>query len=247
MSERRLTKRKEAHTGNSSTDNGDKYLSHAELCIRQHLTLEMKAASIKSRYKSQPQPADADTEKPANDLKMSSSNPDSYPTVMDDQSEMVESPVDTKDSNSMNIGTPEETASAIAEEEALKELDQLLVKRVLQLAVELETQARILLMHTMPKGSRAEILLRADLVRLVNLWFASILTSTICRPYSGFSSGKFGNCIWKTRIENCYPMGSLTSMSQRVGILISMSASGDIGSFLLRCWLRKYTSSVSHD
>jgi hypothetical protein len=195
LSERRLTKRKEAHVGNSSKDNGKKYLSHAELCIRQHLTLDEEVASIKSRYMSQPQPADTNTEKTADDSKMSSSSPDSHPTVMDDQSDMVESPVDIKDSNSMNIGTPEETASAIAEEEALKELDQLLVKRVLQLAVELETQARILLMHTMPKGSRAEILLRADLVRLVNFWFTLILTSIICHTRSGFRSGKFRNCI----------------------------------------------------
>ena len=60
--------------------------------------------------------------------------------------------------------TPRETASAIADEQALKDIDQLLVKRVLQLAVELETQARVLLMHTMEKGSRPEVLLRADMV-----------------------------------------------------------------------------------
>jgi len=53
----------------------------------------------------------------------------------------------------------------MAEKEVLKDIDQLLVKRVLQLAVELETQARVLLMHTMPKGSRSEVLLRADMVR----------------------------------------------------------------------------------
>lgn len=55
--------------------------------------------------------------------------------------------------------------SDIDKDETLKYTDQQLIKRTLQLAIELETQARVLLMHALPKGSQSEVLLRADMVR----------------------------------------------------------------------------------
>lgn len=45
----------------------------------------------------------------------------------------------------------------------LNDLDKLLVKRVLQLSVELKMQVRVLVMHALPKGSWLEVLLRADI------------------------------------------------------------------------------------
>jgi hypothetical protein len=74
---------------------------------------------------------------------------------------------------------PEDTVSDIAGESALKDIDNLLVKRVLQLAVELETQARILLLYALPNGSPTEVLLRADLVCNMTSFYlmtASLLT-----------------------------------------------------------------------
>ena len=56
------------------------------------------------------------------------------------------------------------TTSAENGEQA-NHLDKLLIKRILQLSVELEMHARVLLMHALPKGSRPEVLLRADMVR----------------------------------------------------------------------------------
>jgi potassium channel subfamily K, other eukaryote len=172
LSEQRLTKRKEAHAG---PGNGKKYLSHAELCLQQHLTLEERAASIKSRTrsKSQSQARDGTAKNTTDDpggnpsVQEFDSSSDSCTGPVDEQTQTVEYPDDAKESRSANGPTPKETASTIAEEEAMREIDQLLVKRVLQLAVELETQARALLMHTMPKGSRSEVLLRADMVRRV--------------------------------------------------------------------------------
>lgn len=45
----------------------------------------------------------------------------------------------------------------------MNDLDKLLVKRVLQLSVELKMQVRVLVMHALPKGSWLEVLLRADI------------------------------------------------------------------------------------
>lgn len=91
----------------------------------------------------------------------SSQGPESHP-VLENQL-TIESPIGMKDDISVKT-SPEDSTSEIAGEAALKDIDRLLVKRVLQLAVELETQARILLLHALPKGSPAELLLRADLV-----------------------------------------------------------------------------------
>ncbi|KIM79102.1 hypothetical protein PILCRDRAFT_567574 [Piloderma croceum F 1598] len=167
LSERRLTQRKEAHVDPNSK-NGGMYMSHAELCVQEHALLDEEAASIKSRSrsKSQSRPADS-TAKCTVDYvdgdKTSGDSPDSLTSSADDPIQTVESPVDAIESSSRNSPTAEETDSAIADEEVLKAIDQLLVKRVLQLAVELETQARVLLLHTMQKGSRPEVLLRADM------------------------------------------------------------------------------------
>jgi len=108
---------------------------------------------------------------------------------------MVESKIDATESNSGNNLTPEETTSAITDEEVLKDIDQLLVKRVLQLAVELETQARVLLMHTMQKGSRPEVLLRADMVGRILFGAAPLLNSAYFPPCSDFRIGKCRNYI----------------------------------------------------
>jgi hypothetical protein len=153
---------------------------------------------------------------------------------VDEQTQTVESPVDEQGSSSTDSLIPKETASAMAEKEVLKDIDQLLVKRVLQLAVELETQARVLLMHTMPKGSRSEVLLRADMVRQMKFGDAPLLI-LMTSFYSGFRIAKSRNCIWKTLIQSCDPKDLSTSMRQRVGSLMLTSGSGDIGSFLLRC------------
>ena len=59
--------------------------------------------------------------------------------------------------------------ASIENGEEINDLDKLLVKRVLQLSVELEMQARVLLMHALPKGSRPEVLLRADMVRCLSV------------------------------------------------------------------------------
>ena len=125
---------------------------------------------------------------------------------MDDPTQTVDSTVDEIESSSGNgPTTPEETASAIADEQALKDIDQLLVKRVLQLAVELETQARVLLMHTMQKGSRPEVLLRADMVGRILFGAAPLLNLAYFSPCSGFRIGKSRNYISKTRIQSCDP------------------------------------------
>lgn len=75
--------------------------------------------------------------------------------------------VQKRDDNGEEVGQSAGSAveSEIAGEQALKDIDKLLVQRLLQLAVELETQARILLMHALPRGSEQEVLLRADMVR----------------------------------------------------------------------------------
>jgi len=149
FSERLLVKQTESHIGSLSENTAEKYLSHAELCLRQHVKLDKRFASIRMRSlsKSQSQPTANDTVDEAHD----------------EQIDVVESPVDEKGINLANSLTPEDNASVIAKDEALKDIDQLLIKRVLQLAVELETQARVLLMHAMPKGSQSEVLLRADM------------------------------------------------------------------------------------
>ena len=59
--------------------------------------------------------------------------------------------------------------ASIENGEEINDLDKWLVKRVLQLSVELEMQARVLLMHALPKGSRPEVLLRADMVRCLSV------------------------------------------------------------------------------
>jgi potassium channel subfamily K len=123
---------------------------------------------MRSLSKSQSQPTANDTVDEAHGdtiFQFSSDNPNSRPRFVDEQIDVVESPVDEKGINLANSLTPEDNASVIAKDEALKDIDQLLIKRVLQLAVELETQARVLLMHAMPKGSQSEVLLRADMVR----------------------------------------------------------------------------------
>jgi hypothetical protein len=200
--QRRLTKRKEAHADPNSK-NGGMYMSHAELCVQEHALLDEEAASIKSRSrsKSQSRPADSTAkctvEYVDGDTKFqtSSDSPDSLTSSADDPIQTVESPVDAIESSSRNSPTAEETDSAIADEEVLKAIDQLLVKRVLQLAVELETQARVLLLHTMQKGSRPEVLLRADMVSLILSGAAPLLNSTYSCPCSGFSIGKSRNYI----------------------------------------------------
>ena len=178
-------------------------MSHAELCMREHVLLDERAASIKSRSrsKSQSQPTDSTAKCTADYIdgekksQTYSYRPDSPTSFVDDQNQTVESIVDAIGSNSGNGPNPEETASAIADEEALKDIDQLLVKRVLQLAVELETQARVLLMHTMQKGSRPEVLLRADMVGRIPFGTTPLLNSTYFRPCSGFRIGKSRNYI----------------------------------------------------
>ena len=149
-------------------------MSHAELCMQEHIILDKRAASIKSRSrsKSQSQPAQAgpakyladDTNGNTESQTYSGDSPDSRTRFADEPTQTNDFSIDVIASRRNSL-TPKQTASAIADEEALKDIDQLLVKRVLQLAVELETQARVLLMHTMPKGSRPEVLLRADMVR----------------------------------------------------------------------------------
>ena len=156
--------------------------------------LDKRAASIKSRSrsKSHTQPADStakytadyvdgDTKSQAPDYSLNSPT-----SLVDDQTQMVESKIDATESNSGNNLTPEETTSAITDEEVLKDIDQLLVKRVLQLAVELETQARVLLMHTMQKGSRPEVLLRADMVSRI-LFGAALLLNSAYFPHAATS------------------------------------------------------------
>lgn len=179
-------------------------MSHAELCLQEHILLDERAASIKSRSrsKSQSQPADSTAKHTADYIdgdkksETSSYRRDSSTSFMDDPAQTVDSTVDETESSSGNSPTtPEETASAIADEQALKDIDQLLVKRVLQLAVELETQARVLLMHTMQKGSRPEVLLRADMVGRILFGAAPLLNSAYFPPCSGFRIGKSRNYI----------------------------------------------------
>jgi hypothetical protein len=139
--------------------------------MQQHIILDRSAASIKSRSrsKSQAQSPSATAKNAADtdgDMNFQSDSPEPITGLLDEETRMAESPTGVEGisfQNSLRIETA--SASAIAEEEALKDIDQLLVKRVLQLAMELETQARLIMMHTLPKGSRAEILLRADVVR----------------------------------------------------------------------------------
>jgi potassium channel subfamily K len=148
-------------------------MSHAELCMQEHIILDKRAASIKSRSrsKSQSQPAAGPAKYLADDTNGNPASQTCRGDSPDSRTRFADEPTQTNDfsidviASRRNSLTPKETASAIADEEALKDIDQLLVKRVLQLAVELETQARVLLMHTMPKGSRPEVLLRADMVR----------------------------------------------------------------------------------
>jgi hypothetical protein len=147
----------------------------------------------------------------------------------------VESPVDVKPNSLMDSAVPDDNAVEIAEEEVMREVDKLLIKRVLQLGVELETQARLLIMHTLPKGSRSEILLRADLVRQASFGAAPLLTSNDFIFCSGFSVVKCKICIWKTLTQSYDLKDYLTSASQRVNILILMAESGDIGNYLLPC------------
>ena len=134
------------------------------------MILDRSAASIKSRSRSKSQAQspsatakNADTD---GDVNLQSDSPEPITGFLDEETRTAESPTGVEGisfQNSLRIETA--SASAMAEEEALKDIDQLLVKRVLQLAVELETQARLIMMHILPKGSRAEILLRADVVR----------------------------------------------------------------------------------
>ena len=187
-------------------------MSHAELCVQEHALLDEEAASIKSRSRSKSQswPADSTAkctvEYVDGDTKFqtSSDSPDSLTSSADDPIQTVESPVDAIESSSRNSPTAEETDSAIADEEVLKAIDQLLVKRVL-LAVELETQARVLFLHTMQKGSRPEVLLRADMVGRILFGAAPLLNLAYFSPCSGFRIGKSRNYISKTRIQSCDP------------------------------------------
>jgi hypothetical protein len=152
-------------------------VSHSDLVIRHHRTLDKeRASSLKSpsRSVSKPQATIAWMDQITNHAEGDLSNgPESRTRLKN-----LQSPADIKDDISVQ-SLPEGTASEIAGEAALKDIDNLLVKRVLQHAVELETQARMLLLHALPKGSPAEVLLRADLVCNVtpfSLMTASLLT-----------------------------------------------------------------------
>lgn len=134
--------------------------------IQHHRTLNKeRASSFKSLSRSMPEPqaTDAVIDKGADDAEAGSSKGPISDLTSENQI-MAESPVEVKD-DILVKGLPEDTAPDMASEAALRDIDKLLVKRVLQLAVELETQARMLLLNALPKGSPAEVLLRADLVR----------------------------------------------------------------------------------
>lgn len=107
---------------------------------------------------------------PTDNRSNSSVSPNSRTKFIEDEqdSESPSAADDTKEGQNEDDSSStkaDDVESNIAGEQALKDIDNLLVKRVLQLVVELETQARMLLMHALPKGSQAEVLLRADMVR----------------------------------------------------------------------------------
>lgn len=168
FSDRRLTKRK------NMVSRAEKYWSHSELVIREHRTLERENTSAimsVSRSTTKAQGANAGVDQATDEIDgdtdaeraNTSRSPESRTRLVNQRT--VDSLVDVKDDTYMQIPSVN-TASEIAEEAALNDIDKLLVKRVLQLAVELETQARMLLLHALPKGSHEEVLLRADLVRM---------------------------------------------------------------------------------
>ncbi|KAF7971393.1 hypothetical protein HWV62_21228 [Athelia sp. TMB] len=201
FSERRLLRREEMELTNRKSDK-DRYLSHAELCLKQHQTLsreddersqrERKDSNAKPGHEKQREndereekgrdqvrKASGDKEGKADSTaslvrrQSGSSTTSSLPSPDIDSEETgpdtvdpAELPtVDEKNSRSRSRAVSHASAQAeVAEQQALQDIDKLLVKRVLQLSVELETQARVLLMHALPKGSDAEVLLRADMV-----------------------------------------------------------------------------------
>ena len=144
FSDRRLAKRKETQTGDSPESKDDSYMSHAELVVQQHASLHQRNSSLLG---SQPRSTSL-----GNNITGTQSRDR-------DEGSMVG--IDHQESELDEIhGT-----TSAENGEQTNHLDKLLIKRILQLSVELEMHARVLLMHALPKGSRPEVLLRADMVR----------------------------------------------------------------------------------
>lgn len=143
FSDRRLAKRKETQTGDSPESKDESYMSHAELVVQQHASLHQRNSSLLG----------------------------SQPRSMYLGNNITGTQSRDRDKGSMvGIDHQESGLDAIhgttsAENGEQTNLDKLLIKRILQLSVELEMHARVILMHALPKGSRPEVLLRADMVR----------------------------------------------------------------------------------